>query len=80
MIDTHHLAYAGVLLVFLVGAAVLAVSAFLILATAWLAVIGVRFIKRRTPHKPPGRTGKSRNALEPVLPIEEALRQAAAAA
>jgi hypothetical protein len=51
MIDTHHLAYAGVLLVFLAGAAIVAISAFLILGTVWLTVIGVRFIKCRTPHK-----------------------------
>lgn len=78
MIDTHHLAYTGVLLVFLAGAAILAVSAFLLLGTAWLTVIGVRFIKRHRPHRPPGRAGMRRNALEPVLPMEEALRQAAA--
>ncbi|WP_461164029.1 hypothetical protein [Arthrobacter sp. R4-81] len=78
MIDAHHLAYAGVLLVFLAGASFVAISAFLILGTAWLTVVGVRFIKRRTPHKPPGGECKRRNALEPVLPMEEALRQAAA--
>ncbi|MGX9898980.1 hypothetical protein ACW0JT_02245 [Arthrobacter sp. SA17] len=78
MIDTHHLAYAGVLLVFLAGTAIVAVSAFLLLGTAWLTVTGVRFVKRRRPHRPPGRAGKRRDALEPVLPMEEALRQAAA--
>lgn len=78
MINTHHLAYTGVLLVFLAGAAILAVSAALLLGTAWFTVIGVRFIKRLRPDVPPGRGGKRSDALEPVLPMEEALRQAAA--
>lgn len=36
MIATHHLAYAGVLLVFLAGAAVVAISAFLFFGTGKL--------------------------------------------
>lgn len=78
MIVTHHLAYAGVLLVFFAGAAIAAISAFLLLGTAWLTAIAVRFIKRRTPHKLPGRADRRRNAVEQTLPMEEALRQAAA--
>jgi hypothetical protein len=78
MIDTHHLTYAGVLLVFFAGAAIVAVSAFLLLGTAWLTAMAVRCIKRRTPHKLPGRVDKRRNAVEHALPMEEALRQAAA--
>lgn len=77
MIYTHHLAYAGVLLVFLAGAIIVAASAFLFLGTAWLSAVGVRFIKRRTPQLPV-RANKHTNAAEPALPMEEALRRAAA--
>ena len=78
MIATHHLAYAGVLLVFFAGAAIVAITAFLLLGTAWLTAVAVRVIKRRTPHKLPGQADKRRNAVEQALPMEEALRQAAA--
>ena len=78
MIDTLHLTYAAVLLVFLTGAAIIALSAFLLLSTGLLATTAVRFAKRHNGHMWPSRAGRRTKAGEPPLPMEEALRQVAA--
>ena len=78
MIDTLHLTYAGVLLVFLTGAAFIALSAFLLVSTGLLATIAVRFAKRHNRHTLPSRARRRTKAGEPPLPMEEALRQVAA--
>lgn len=78
MIDPHHLAYGGVLLVFLTGAAIVALAFFAFLSTGVLAVLACRIIKRFALGRLPGGAAVRRNAVEPVMPMEEALRQVAA--
>lgn len=75
MIDNHHLAYAGVLLVFLAGAAIIAMASLLFLATGALAAVAVRIIKHLAHGRVPDRARKGRKAVERPLPMEEALRQ-----
>jgi hypothetical protein len=78
MIETHHLVYAGVLLVFLTGAATVALTAFLFIGTGLVTAIGVRFIKHRMALKLRKQADRRANAVELPLPMEEALRQVAA--
>lgn len=49
MIDNHHLAYVGVLTVFVIGATVVALVWTLVLATAFAVAGFVRIRKRRKP-------------------------------
>ena len=77
MIETHCRACA---VCFWYSSPTFALGAFVFLGTAWLAAIGVRFVKRRTPHTA-HRTSyqygriRGRNAVEQALTMEEALRQ-----
>lgn len=77
MIDTHHLAYAGVLLVFLTGAAIVALATFLFMATGVLAAAAVRIIKLHASARLTARAYKRKNAVEVPLSMEEALRRVA---
>lgn len=49
MIDNHHLAYVGVLTVFVIGATVVSLVWTLVLATAFAVAGFVRIRKRRKP-------------------------------
>ena len=71
---SHHLAYAGVLLVFFTGAAIVTLTAFLFACVGIITAAVLRF-SDRGPGGPP--TGISSPALkEPVyLSVEEALAQ-----
>ena len=77
MIDTHHLAYAGVLLVFFTGAAIIAATAVLLLGIGFLSALAARIIKHRTSHMLSARAREA-GKPEPALSMEEALRQVAA--
>ena len=77
MIDTHHLAYAGVLLVFFTGAAIVATTAVLLLGIGFLSALAGRIIRHHAPHMlsvPARKAGKPQESLS----MEEALRQVAA--
>ena len=77
MIDTHYLAYAGVLLVFFTGAAIVAATAVLLLGTGFLTALASRIIRNHAPHMlsvPARKAGKP----QAVVSMEEALRQVAA--
>jgi hypothetical protein len=47
VIDNNHLIYAGVIMVFLAGATIVAMAAMLTLAAGFAVVLAVRFQKRR---------------------------------
>lgn len=49
MIDTHHLVYAGVILLFLAAAIAVALASMLSLAIAAVVASLIRLIRRRTP-------------------------------
>ena len=71
---SHHLAYAGVLLVFFTGVAIVILAAFLFTCVGIIAAVVIRF-SARGPGGPP--TGISSQTLKaPVyLSMEEALAQ-----
>jgi hypothetical protein len=71
MIDIHHLVYAGVLLVFLTGVALMALAGFLTLGTGFLAALMVRCVKGRTPDRLPLRVLEHPETVDLSLLMEE---------
>jgi hypothetical protein len=51
MIDSNHLVYGSVILMFLVGALIVAVAGMLLLGVGFTVAMTVRFRKRRMPPK-----------------------------
>lgn len=78
MIDTGHLVYAGVLLLFLAGAVIVALAALLFLSTGFLTAAAARIIRRGRLGTGPARRSRRGATLDVPLPMEEALRQVAA--
>lgn len=78
MIDTDHLVYAGVLLLFLAGAASLALTALLFLSTGLLTGALIRIIRRGTLKTVLATRARRGLTVDVPLPMDEALRQVAA--
>jgi hypothetical protein len=77
MIDTSHLVYAGVIPLALTEAAIIALSAFLVLCTGVFTAATLRILKPMAPRTQATQAPEGGNTVAALRPTEDVLPQAA---